>query len=93
MYSTSKQESIHHYEESIFAVVGGMKDYPELNQIWQNYYKDTRISYTTANSLVHELINLKVVLKTKSEISAVDRLIGFFSHCFVQKEDIRCVSD
>lgn len=83
-------------KEFIFSFVVEDARFPHLNELWQNYYSDPRISPDTANELVHELLLLKAMLEpqTWAKMQLVgDRLLLFFSAAYRDQQIIQCSSD
>lgn len=92
MYSGTRYEAIDHHEEYIFTHIND-KDYPLLSELWVNFYKDPLIVFERSNIIIHELIALKVILSHVEEQKLVDRLLFFFSYSYLNKQNVRCVSD
>ncbi|OCQ23768.1 hypothetical protein A7985_07460 [Pseudoalteromonas luteoviolacea] len=93
MYADSRHEKIDHHEEFIFPYVTESAQFPELNFVWKNYYRDPKLSPTQSNKVVHELIQLKPMLQSNSEHSMVGRLLQFFSYSYLNQVSVCCVSD
>jgi len=97
MYLESERAFIDHHEEGIFQLSINDDSYPQLNWIWDNYYKSPQVSPEIANNLVHELIQLKEKVYPKNDnkhlVNAIDRVLPFFSKAYKNGIVIKCKSD
>lgn len=94
MFSKNYDAAIGTHEEEIFYLINEDDNFPQLNRIWENYYKSPKISVEQANELVHELIEAREkFVKQKSVTFLIDRLLPFFSKAYRNNEIITCVSD
>ena len=96
LYCGDRQAAIAPFEEYIFSFVAEDVRFPHLNELWQNFYSDPRISPDVANALVHELLLLKDTLEpqTWAKLQLVgDKLLLFFSAAYRDQQVIECYSD
>ena len=96
LYCGDRQAAIAPHEDFIFSFVIDDPRFPDLNELWQQYYSDPTISPAQANALVHELLLLKDTLDwaTWARTQVVgDRLLSFFSAAYREQQVIRCTSD
>lgn len=96
MHAVENSEAIHHHEESIFSLIEEDGEFPQLWQLWENFYNDPRLSPESSNRITHELISLRSVaesLQMKHEIKIIDRLMVFFSKAYQSNSEIKCISD
>ncbi len=88
---------IDHNEEELLTIAYGDTKYPHLTRLWDDFYDNPIIYYNFLNDIVHELITIRKQLlayEGKDDlVSAIDRLLPFFSSAYKQVKTIKCISD
>lgn len=96
MFHGVQRVVIEHHEEVIFNFINGDK-YPKLNAIKENLYDDPVFNCSECNEIVHELINLRVILledkSSKYLCTLIDHLLPFFSKAYQESVSVQSVSD
>ncbi len=98
MYANKRREKIDHHEESLFDFLKNEKEaYPGLNDIWNKFYKNSRIQPHVSNELVHELLRVRDKALESKEYKwlepVVIRLASFFSHAYTNDIVVECAGD
>lgn len=96
MYHGELSDCIEHHEEYLLEIAARSPDrFPQLCTLYSSFYSDPVLQPDRANGLVHELIDLIDVAKDerKSALTAIVRLLSFFSAAVRNRQDIRCSSD
>ena len=89
-------ESINYVEEKLFSLIRGDENYPQLNSVWESFYRDPEIQPTQARQISEELSRLKKDFSEFGEQDlspAIDRLILFFLKANEDQSVIKCTSD
>lgn len=98
LYLDNRHEQIAAHEEGIFYLIADeRRNFPEINALWDNFYRSPKISAEQAHDLVHELIELSEIISQSEEhrylTSVIYRLLPFFNAAYRSGQSIRCVSD
>ena len=96
MYAEEFSEHIQHHEEFLFEIASREASaYPELVQIYSEYYDSPILDSERAGRLIHELIDLldKNGEADKNLARTIVRLLPFFSKAARNSYTIRCDSD
>jgi hypothetical protein len=97
IYLAEESVFIDHHEESLFELVNGDSNFPQLNWIWEKFYDGPVIQPNIANDLVHELILLrKSIIKSKEHLYLsvpIDRIMPLLSKAYKNDQQLKCMSD
>ena len=90
---TDRRESIKAHEELMLDSTIDTIKHPKLRWLLDNFYSSPKIDPSSANLLVHELIDLRSSSKDQTLKFTLDRLIPFFSKAYVSDLWISTSSD
>ena len=97
IYLGNEHAFIDHHEELLFEIVNDDEKYPNLNQLWKNFYNGPLVSPERANELVHELISVREKVKDSENekylLVPIDRVVPLLSKAYKENQQLKCLSD
>ncbi len=91
-----KSEKIHYDEEDFFIIITREEGFPNLDWLWDNFYRSPRIYGDRSKAIAMELEKAKEIKSIKSRkhfLAFIDRVKPFFQESFDSNTVIMCVSD